>query len=130
MMSSVDGAPDIRPWGSFTVLDDGDGYKVKRMVVRPGKRLSYQRHARRSEHWFVVEGQGRVTLDGRVSELSKGMAVDIPVTTAHRIENDGATDLVFIEVQHGDYFGEDDIVRLEDDFGRVPTSGSAQASTV
>jgi mannose-6-phosphate isomerase len=119
----VESAADIRPWGSFTVLDDAEGYKVKRMVVRPGKRLSYQRHARRSEHWFFVEGRGRVTLDGCTSEVSKGMAVDIPVTAAHRIENDGSTDLVFIEVQHGDYFGEDDIVRLEDDFGRVPSGG-------
>jgi mannose-6-phosphate isomerase-like protein (cupin superfamily) len=117
------GDSDERPWGSFTVLDDADGYKVKRMVVRPGKRLSYQRHARRSEHWFVVSGRGRLVLDGRTSELTPGMAADIPVTTAHRIENDGTVDLVFVEVQHGDYFGEDDIVRLEDDFGRVPTSG-------
>jgi mannose-6-phosphate isomerase len=116
----VDDASDIRPWGSFTVLDDAEGYKVKRMVVRPGKRLSYQRHARRSEHWFIVAGRGRFVLDSRTSAVSAGMAVDIPVTAAHRIENDGSTDLVFIEVQHGDYFGEDDIVRLEDDFGRVP----------
>ena len=112
---------DERPWGGFTVLDDAEGYKVKRMLVRPGKRLSYQRHARRSEHWFVVQGRGRVVVDGRPRELGAGMAVDIPVTAAHRIENDGTTDLVFIEVQHGDYFGEDDIVRLEDDFGRAPS---------
>jgi mannose-6-phosphate isomerase-like protein (cupin superfamily) len=117
------GESDERPWGSFTVLDDADGHKVKRIVVRPGKRLSYQRHARRSEHWFVVRGRGRLVLDGCTSELTGGMAADIPVTAAHRIENDGTTDLVFIEVQHGDYFGEDDIVRLEDDFGRAPTGG-------
>jgi mannose-6-phosphate isomerase-like protein (cupin superfamily) len=110
---------DERPWGSFTVLDDADGHKVKRIVVRPGRRLSYQRHARRSEHWFVVQGHGRLVLDGRVSALTEGMAVDIPVHAAHRIENDGSADLVFIEVQHGDYFGEDDIIRLEDDFGRA-----------
>jgi mannose-6-phosphate isomerase-like protein (cupin superfamily) len=114
---------DERPWGSFVVLDDSDGHKVKRMVVRPGKRLSYQRHARRSEHWFVVQGRGRLVLDGKTSELTAGMAADIPVTTAHRIENDGTIDLVFIEVQHGDYFGEDDIVRLEDDFGRIAAGG-------
>ena len=111
---------DERPWGNFTVLDDAEGHKVKRMVVRPGKRLSYQRHARRSEHWFVVRGRGRVIVDGRESELTEAMAIDIPVSAAHRIENHGDVDLVFIEVQHGDYFGEDDIVRLEDDFGRVP----------
>jgi mannose-6-phosphate isomerase len=115
------GVSDERPWGSFTVLDDAEGYKVKRMVVRPGKRLSYQRHAHRSEHWFVVHGRGRVLMDGSTVELTEGMAIDIPVTVAHRIENDGEEDLVFIEVQHGDYFGEDDIVRLEDDFGRVPS---------
>src|ERR1017187_3863694 len=88
----VQGESDTRPWGSFTVLDDADGYKVKRIVVRPGKRLSYQRHARRSEHWFVVRGRGRVVLDGCSSELTEGMAFDIPVTAAHRIENDGRAD--------------------------------------
>lgn len=113
------GASDERPWGSFTVLEDADGHKVKRIVVHPGKRLSYQRHARRAEHWFVVQGRGRVVLDGRASAVATGMAVDIPVAAAHRMENDGTDDLVFIEVQHGEYFGEDDIVRLEDDFGRV-----------
>jgi mannose-6-phosphate isomerase len=91
------------------------------MVVAPGRRLSYQRHARRSEHWFVVHGHGRVTLDGRTVAVGAGMALDIPVTVAHRVENDGVEDLVFIEVQHGEYFGEDDVVRLEDDFGRVDT---------
>jgi mannose-6-phosphate isomerase-like protein (cupin superfamily) len=116
----VAGVSDERPWGNFTVLDDAEGHKVKRMVVRPGKRLSYQRHARRSEHWFVVRGRGRVIVDGRESELTESMAIDIPVSAAHRIENHGDVDLVFIEVQHGDYFGEDDIVRLEDDFGRIP----------
>ena len=89
------------------------------MLVRPGKRLSYQRHARRSEHWFVVHGRGRVVVDGSSRDLTEGMAVDIPVSAAHRIENDGTDDLVFIEVQHGEYFGEDDIIRLEDDFGRA-----------
>ncbi len=112
--------PDERPWGSFTVLDDAQGHKVKRMVVRPGKRLSYQRHTRRSEHWFVVHGRGRAIVEGSARELIAGTAVDIPVHCAHRIENDGPNDLVFIEVQHGDYFGEDDIIRLEDDFGRAP----------
>ena len=112
------GDGDERPWGSFTVLDDAEGYKVKRMLVRPGKRLSYQRHARRSEHWFVVQGRGRVVVEGSSRELTEGMAVDIPLLAAHRIENDGTDDLVFIEVQHGEYFGEDDIVRVEDDYGR------------
>jgi len=113
------GKTDERPWGSFTVLDDAEGHKVKKLLVRPGKRLSYQRHAQRSEHWFVVQGRGRVTVEGSSRDLTEGMAVDIPVSAAHRIENDGTDDLVFIEVQHGEYFGEDDIVRLEDDFGRA-----------
>ncbi len=114
---------DVRPWGSYTVLDDAEhNHKVKRIVVSPGKRLSYQRHSRRSEHWFVVEGSAQVTLDGEAQRLQAGDAIDVPVETAHRIENVGSVDLVFIEVQHGDYFGEDDIVRLEDDFGRAGTT--------
>ena len=110
---------DQRPWGSYTVLDDGGTHKVKRIVVLPGKRLSYQRHGRRSEHWFIVQGHALVTLDGVQTEVGAGHAVDIPVGTDHRIENPGTTDVVFVEVQHGEYFGEDDIVRLEDDYGRA-----------
>ena len=109
-----------RPWGSYTVLDDdAPDHKVKRIVVHPGKRLSYQRHAQRSEHWFIVSGTALVTLDGKDTELHAGDSIDIPREGAHRIANDGERDVVFIEVQHGSYFGEDDIVRLEDDFGRV-----------
>jgi mannose-6-phosphate isomerase len=113
-----------RPWGNYTVLDDAaPDHKVKRMVVHPGKRLSYQRHAQRSEHWFIVSGTAQVTLDGVVSELVAGQAIDIPQGSAHRIANAADhEDVVFIEVQHGTYFGEDDIVRLEDDFGRAGTS--------
>jgi mannose-6-phosphate isomerase len=116
----IDNSPkyDERPWGSFTVLDEGDGFKVKRIEVLAGKRLSYQKHARRAEHWFVVRGTARVTLDGTEIVRAAGEAVDIPVGAAHRVENPGAELLVFIEVQQGDYLGEDDIVRLEDDFGR------------
>ena len=109
-----------RPWGSFFILDDEGGHKVKRIVVKPGKRLSYQTHSRRAEHWFVVAGTGIVTLDGTAIDVASGVAVDIPIEAAHRVENTGNDDLVFIEVQHGTYFGEDDIVRLEDDFGRMP----------
>jgi mannose-6-phosphate isomerase len=112
---------DTRPWGSYLVLDDADDHKVKRITVSPGKRLSYQTHSRRAEHWFIVRGTGSVTLDGQLVPVGAGTAVDIPIGAAHRIENTGADDLVFIEVQHGDYFGEDDIVRLEDDFGRSGT---------
>jgi mannose-6-phosphate isomerase len=110
---------DERPWGYFDVLTDEPDHKVKQIVVRPGKRLSYQEHARRSEHWFIVAGHGIVTLDGTAHEVDPGSALDIPAGTPHRIENTGRDDLVFVEVQRGEYFGEDDIVRLEDDFGRA-----------
>lgn len=110
---------DRRPWGTYTVLDEGAFFKVKRIEVLPGKRLSYQKHSRRAEHWFVVEGNARVTLDGRELHLNTGEAIDIPKGSAHRIENSGNGLLVFIEVQRGDYLGEDDIERLEDDFGRA-----------
>jgi mannose-6-phosphate isomerase len=109
---------DRRPWGSFTVIDEGPGYKVKRIEVLPGKRLSYQRHARRAEHWMVVAGTARVTLDGGDITLRCGETVDISIGAAHRIENPAANTLIFIEIQRGDYLGEDDIVRLEDDFNR------------
>ena len=101
------------------MLDEGPNFKVKRIEVLPSKRLSYQRHARRAEHWMVVEGAARVTLDGAEMTVGCGETVDIPVGTAHRVENPGTGPLVFIEIQRGDYLGEDDIVRLEDDFGRV-----------
>jgi mannose-6-phosphate isomerase len=110
---------DERPWGSYTVLDDAHDHKVKRLVVQPGRRLSYQRHARRSEHWFVVRGRGAVTVDGTRTDLGPGEAIDVPRQAAHRIECLGDSELVFIEVQHGEYFGEDDIERLDDDFGRT-----------
>ncbi len=118
--ATIDNSPkyDERPWGSFTVLDESEGYKVKRIEVLAGKRLSYQKHARRAEHWFVVKGLAKITLDGEEIFKKAGEAIDIPVGAAHRVENPGEELMVFIEVQQGDYFGEDDIVRLQDDFGR------------
>jgi mannose-6-phosphate isomerase len=110
---------DERPWGNFTVLDEGAGYKVKRIEVLPGKRLSYQKHARRAEHWFIVSGVAKVTLDDREIILKAGEHIDIPVGAAHRIENPGGEKVIFIEAQRGDYLGEDDILRLQDDFGRA-----------
>ena len=110
---------DERPWGNFTVLDDvKDDHKVKRIVVTPGKRLSYQVHAKRAEHWYIVSGVATVVLDGATFELTPGESIDIAIGAAHRCENHGEEPVVFIEVQRGTYFGEDDIVRLEDDFGR------------
>src|SRR5437868_13089121 len=113
-MSEKDGSDnsplfDRRQWGSFTMLDEGPGYKVKRIEVLAGKRLSYQRHARRAEHWMVVAGTARVTLDGSDIVVRSGETADIPVGTAHRVENAGADTLIFIEIQRRDYLGEDDI---------------------
>jgi len=110
---------DLRPWGRYDVLADEKDHKVKRIVVLPGKRLSLQRHRRRAEHWYIVQGQAIVTLDHVEITLSAGQAVDIPQGAAHRILNTGSPDLVYIEVQTGEYFGEDDIERLADDYGRT-----------
>lgn len=119
---ATDNSPrfDRRPWGTFTVLDEADGFKVKRIEVLPGKRLSYQKHSQRAEHWVVVEGTAKVTLNDKDIIVANGEAIDIPIGAAHRVENPGDQTLVFIEVQRGNYLGEDDIVRLQDDFGRAP----------
>jgi mannose-6-phosphate isomerase len=108
-----------RPWGLFEVLSDEKDHKVKRITVYPGKRLSYQIHKKRSEHWFIVKGTGIITLDKQDIQAGEGQSFNIKKGAAHRIKNTGGNDLVFIEVQTGDYFGEDDIERMEDDFGRV-----------
>ncbi len=110
---------DHRPWGYYQVLLDEPAYKVKRIVVSAAKRLSLQYHNRRSEHWFVVDGEGIVWRGDERIHVRSGDAVDIPQGAAHRMEAAADTAVVFIEVQRGDYFGEDDIVRLEDDFGRL-----------
>mgnify|MGYP002654374023 FL=1 len=107
-----------RPWGRYEVLQEGATYKVKSIHVLPGKRLSYQRHQKRSEHWYVTDGNGEVTLDGKVEQVSRGSIIQVPQGSLHRISNTGSSELIFIEVQTGTYFGEDDIERVEDDFGR------------
>jgi len=107
-----------RPWGSFTILDESETYKVKRIEVHPQNRLSYQKHQYRAEHWMIVAGTAKVTLDGEEITVPAGGVVDIPAGAAHRIENVGSEKLVFIEIQRGTYFGEDDIQRLQDDYGR------------
>jgi len=109
---------DHRPWGYYQVLADEPDHKVKRIVVYPGKRLSLQRHGLREEHWYLLSGQALVTRNQDKIQLKKGEAVDIPQGAVHRIENIGSSNVTFIEVQSGEYFGEDDIERLEDDFGR------------
>ena len=108
-----------RPWGRFFVLHDELNYKLKRIEVDPGGRLSYQYHKRRSESWTIVEGVGTVTLEGKVKEYTEGQTVLIPQGAKHRIENKGIEKVVFIEVQTGTYFGEEDIVRIEDDYNRI-----------
>jgi len=111
---------DERPWGNYTVLDEGENFKVKRIEVLPEKRLSYQSHQRRAEHWFVVSGTAKVTLNECEIIVETGAAIDIKLGDKHRVMNpDAKVLLVFIETQTGDYFGEDDIERYEDDFGRI-----------
>ena len=118
-MASGDPIHEERPWGSFTILDDEHTHKTKRIVVHPGQRLSYQQHHKRAEHWVVVQGTAHVTLDDVVHEVPAGQAVEIPLEAKHRVENRGDGPLVFVEVQTGTYFGEDDIVRFDDDYGRA-----------
>jgi len=113
---------DKRPWGEFRVLADTASFKVKRIDVLPGQRLSYQRHERRAEHWMVVEGRARVTLDGVDHDLGPGQAIDIPLRAWHRVQCTSDVPLVFIEIQTGNYFGEDDIERRSDDYGRASSS--------
>jgi mannose-1-phosphate guanylyltransferase/mannose-6-phosphate isomerase len=108
-----------KPWGAYKVLDLGDGYQVKWLDVKPGARLSYQAHEHRSEHWAVVAGTATVTLDDRVIEVQRGEHIHIPVRARHRLENRGQEMVRVVEVQSGDYLGEDDIVRFEDDYGRI-----------
>lgn len=107
-----------RPWGSYEVLGEFADYKVKTICVKPGCRLSYQRHAKRAEHWFIVAGNPEVTIDGVIKNIGPGDSVQFPIGVLHRIANPGAIDVIFVEVQTGTYFGEDDIERVEDDFGR------------
>lgn len=116
---STDKTEDHRPWGYYQVLSDEPDHKVKRIIVYPGKRLSLQRHRRRAEHWYILKGAAIVTRDDEELHLKAGKAVDIPQGATHRVMNPGAEDMAFIEVQTGDYFGEDDIERLEDDYGRA-----------
>ena len=110
---------DHRPWGYYKILADEKNYKSKEIVVFPNKRLSLQRHRQRDEHWYILEGQAEVTQGNSILKLGPGESVNIPRNCLHRIENIGSEKIVFIEVQTGDYFGEDDIERLEDDFGRT-----------
>ena len=107
-----------RPWGRYFVIQDEINFKLKRIEVEPGQRLSYQYHFKRSEAWTIIEGEAIVTLDGIEIKYTKGQTVLIPQGMKHRVENKSTNLLIFIEVQTGSYFGEDDIVRIEDDYNR------------
>ena len=107
-----------RPWGSWHVIDVNDGYKIKRIHVKPDSRLSYQTHGQRSEHWVVISGIATCIIDEETVIAGPGESVDVPQGAKHRIANEGTEELVIVEVQRGAYTGEDDITRLEDDYGR------------
>jgi mannose-6-phosphate isomerase len=117
-MLAMSADESVRPWGRYEVLQESAQHKVKCIYVLPGFRLSYQRHEKRAEHWFIVSGVATVVLDGNTFTRKAGDTVDIEVGQPHRIGNAGTDELVFIEVQTGTYFGEDDIERIEDDFSR------------
>lgn len=113
------GDSDERPWGRWEVLDTGDGFAVKRLTVKPGAILSLQLHHHREEHWVVVRGRARIVRGDETLELVRNQAVFIPIETAHRIENPGEETLEIVEIQVGDKLDENDIVRLEDRYGRT-----------
>jgi mannose-6-phosphate isomerase len=110
---------ELRPWGSFTILEEAPGYKIKRIEVKPGHRLSLQMHHHRSEHWVVVSGTAKVTCGDQEEMIYTNQSTYVPPCTSHRLENPGVIPLVLIEVQNGEYLGEDDIVRFQDDYARA-----------
>ena len=108
-----------RPWGKYDSIDKGEGYQVKRITVKPGAKLSVQKHHQRAEHWIVVSGTAKVTKGDNTFMLSENESTYIPLGTIHSLENPGEDDLQLIEIQSGSYLGEDDIVRYQDKYGRV-----------
>ncbi len=123
----IESNTESRPWGSFTVLEEGPGYKIKRIVVLPKHRLSLQLHYHRSEHWIVVAGTAKVTCGDEEKIITSNQSTYVPPCTKHRLENPGVIPLVIIEVQNGQYLGEDDIVRFSDDYARANGSQPAKA---
>ena len=109
---------ETRPWGSFENLLDTDYCKVKQIIIKPGQAPSYQYHFKREEVWVVVQGAGELNLNGDKTQVSEGQIIHVPTEAKHQITNNTDKDLIFIEVQMGEYFGEDDIIRLEDKYGR------------
>lgn len=108
-----------RPWGHYVILEDKQTHKVKRIHVLPQKKLSYQLHYKRQEFWVIVKGVGKIVIDDEISSIKEGDNIIIPTKTKHRIINDSSDVLEFIEIQTGSYFGEDDIVRIDDEYGRT-----------
>lgn len=113
---------NVRPWGRYDILEVMPTHQVKRIMVNLGARLSYQRHQRREEFWVIISGRARFTLDDVDSDHEAGEVLMVPFRAKHRVQNIGDEPLVFIEVQRGDYFGEDDIERFSDDYGREGTT--------
>ncbi len=109
---------DERPWGRYEVIASEKGTQAKRIEIHPGKRFSLQKHQKRSEKWMIMTGHGSATVGEKQWEVGPGSFVEVPCGEIHRMHNIGSAPLVFIEVQFGDYLGEDDIIRIEDDFGR------------
>ena len=107
-----------RPWGSFRVIETQEKFQIKELTVSPGSRLSLQSHEFRAEHWLVIQGIARVETDGVIQNLHPGYSVQIPIRTKHRVEAVGDSPLIFIEIQTGSSFDENDIIRFEDDYGR------------
>jgi mannose-1-phosphate guanylyltransferase/mannose-6-phosphate isomerase len=117
-VQAVESTTVYRPWGSYTVLETGPGYKLKRIEVKPKAKLSLQMHHHRSEHWVVLSGTARVTIGRRTFTIHPNESTYIPLSTKHRLENPGRVPLKMIEVQNGEYTGEDDIVRFDDRYDR------------
>jgi len=114
-----------RPWGRWTVLEEGPDYKIKRLEVEPGRRMSLQMHHHRSEHWIILSGTAKVVKGSEVIYVHPRESTFVPAATRHRIENPGLLPLVIIEIANGEYLGEDDIVRIEDDYNRATKGGNA-----
>jgi mannose-6-phosphate isomerase-like protein (cupin superfamily) len=119
-VEAMRGEFDRRPWGTYEVLEESDGFKVKKIVVDPGQRLSLQSHKQRREHWIVTKGVALITLGDTEQTIGPDQYIHIPVGTVHRIQNPGTEPLIFVEVQSGNYLGEDDITRYQDDYQRIP----------
>lgn len=118
----LDRRENYRPWGHYEDLVERGDHKIKEILVKPGERLSLQKHLHRAEHWVIVSGEAVVTVGSKETRLKPGQSVDVPKGSVHRISNPGKIPLLLVEIQMGDYFGEDDIIRLEDDYGREPAS--------